>query len=185
MSRTLWSLSRTLWSFSKSCKNLKAICSSLRINPQTPAAYHLIRRHACSDNLLPFTYQLLEDNMNREGKSANALFLFIFTKTPNNMDMCNITKLCSMKIEVESLRKKVYPPLPRLLSQHDHTSNYLKCPMNPLSRPPREKRTVKSKIAFEKRREKAELPTLQSTPENLLTRISQKISRSTLSSFHY
>ncbi|GFT01542.1 hypothetical protein NPIL_317711 [Nephila pilipes] len=34
----------------------KLIGTSLRIYPQTPAAYHLIRRHATNNNLQHFTY---------------------------------------------------------------------------------------------------------------------------------
>ncbi|GFU25339.1 hypothetical protein NPIL_124211, partial [Nephila pilipes] len=39
----------------------KLIGTSLRIYPQTPAAYHLIRRHATTNNMQHFTYQLPED----------------------------------------------------------------------------------------------------------------------------
>ncbi|GFS33178.1 hypothetical protein NPIL_475901, partial [Nephila pilipes] len=39
----------------------KLIGTSLRIYPQTPAAYHIIRRHATSENLQHFTFQLPEE----------------------------------------------------------------------------------------------------------------------------
>ncbi|GFT04049.1 hypothetical protein NPIL_182861 [Nephila pilipes] len=39
----------------------KLIGTSIRIYPQTPAAYHLIRRHATQENLQHFTFQLPED----------------------------------------------------------------------------------------------------------------------------
>ncbi|GFU23670.1 nucleic-acid-binding protein from transposon X-element [Nephila pilipes] len=38
----------------------KLIGTSIRIYPQTPAAYHIIRRHATSENLQHFTFQLPE-----------------------------------------------------------------------------------------------------------------------------
>ncbi|GFT78110.1 nucleic-acid-binding protein from transposon X-element [Nephila pilipes] len=43
----------------------KLIGTSLRIYPQTPAAYHIIRRHATEANLQHFTYQLPEDKQIR------------------------------------------------------------------------------------------------------------------------
>ncbi|GFT69249.1 RNA-directed DNA polymerase from mobile element jockey, partial [Nephila pilipes] len=142
----------------------KLIGTSIRIYPQTPAAYHLIRRHATQENLQHFTFQLPEDKKirvvirgmptdmppedimqeleelgftpeschiltHRKTTQPMPLFLVSLPKSDSNRDIFNISELCSLKIEVESLRKKVGPPQCYRCQGFFHNSNY--CTRNP------------------------------------------------------
>ncbi|GFS72847.1 nucleic-acid-binding protein from transposon X-element [Nephila pilipes] len=142
----------------------KLIGSSLRVYPQTAAAYHQIRSFISQENLQHYTYQLPEDKMiravirgmpidtpvqeilqdldelnihaeechimtNKRNDTPMPLFLVTLKKTDENKEIFNLTEICSLKIEVEALRKKIGPAQCHRCQGFFHNSRY--CTRNP------------------------------------------------------
>ncbi|GFS47129.1 nucleic-acid-binding protein from transposon X-element [Nephila pilipes] len=177
----------------------KLIGTSLRVYPQTSAAYHQIKSFVNQENLQHYTYQLSEDTLirsevirgmtsdmpvqeilkdlddlkihadechimtNKRNNTPIPLFLVTLKRNGDNKDIFNLTEICSLKIEVEALRKKLDPAQCHGCQGFFHNSrfcgsNYHQCPMNPLNAQPkwiktknRQKKGLDSKLYSKKK----------------------------------
>ncbi|GFS47935.1 hypothetical protein NPIL_604211 [Nephila pilipes] len=102
---------------------------------------------------------------NKRNNTPIPLFLVTLKRNGDNKDIFTLTEICSLKIEVEALRKKLDPAQCHGCQGFFHNSrfcgsNYHQCPMNPLNAQPkwiktknRQKKGLDSKLYSKKKKQ--------------------------------